>query len=63
MQHEPGLRGVLQMGNQDPGTVPGAAGMGWGGAAHRDIRGYGPCQWLHPAVPEGRNGPCFQQRK
>lgn len=46
--------------------------MEWGGAAHRGIRGYGPCQWLHPAMPaalggtdsaQGRNGPCFQQGK
>lgn len=24
--------------------------MEWGNAAHRGIRGCGPCQWLHPAV-------------
>lgn len=50
MQHWPGLRGALQEGKWQPGSVPGAAGMEWGSAAHRGIRGCGPCQWLHHAV-------------
>lgn len=62
MQHWPGLHGVLQMGKWDPGSVPRAAGMEWGGAAHRGIRGCASgsillCQ-VEWAVQE-----CFQQRK